>query len=78
MLAHYLFIGSHGMNIARLFSMKPHIERSYVEQMIKTFPQLESLLDQLRFGSRAEISKDLTRLVAKLCPQKNDIRNRSI
>jgi hypothetical protein len=70
MLAHHLFIGSHGTNIAGHFSMKPHIVRSYVEQMIKTFPRLESLLDQLRFGTRAEISKNLTRLVAKLCQHK--------
>jgi hypothetical protein len=36
--------------------MKLHIERSYVEQMVKAFPHLESLQDQLRFGTRAEIS----------------------
>jgi hypothetical protein len=70
MLAHHLFIGSNGTNIAGHFSMKLHIEHSYAEQMVKTFPQLEALLNHLRFGTRAEISKGLTRLVAKLSQHK--------
>jgi hypothetical protein len=36
--------------------MKLQIERSYVEQMVNAFPHLETLQDQLRFGTRAELS----------------------
>lgn len=36
--------------------MKLQIERSYVEAMVATFPELHSLSEQLKFGNKADIS----------------------
>jgi len=35
--------------------MKLQIERSYVEAMVTTFPELQSLSEQLKFGNKADI-----------------------
>jgi hypothetical protein len=35
--------------------MKLHIERRYIEQLIDTFPHLQSLREQLRLGNKAEV-----------------------
>jgi hypothetical protein len=35
--------------------MKLHIERRYVEHLVKSFPHLNSLLEQLRLGNKAEV-----------------------
>jgi len=36
--------------------MKLQIERSYVNELVREFPRLESLQEQLRFGNKAELS----------------------
>src|ERR1017187_5392285 len=36
--------------------MKLRIERPHVEEMVKEFPRLAGLIDQLRFGNSAEIA----------------------
>ncbi len=35
--------------------MKLHIERRYIEPLMRSFPRLEAFRDQLRFGNRVEI-----------------------